>query len=99
MTYHGNIFVGNLHPFPNTGGNSKILKITPSGQLEDRITDLNMVLGLVIDKNDRTYVLEMTAGAPFPTPGLGRIIRVDPGGNRTVIASGLNLPTAMTMGP
>ena len=99
MTYHGNIFVGNLHPFPNTGGNSKILKITPSGQLKDWITDLNMVLGVVMDQNARTYVLEMTVGAPFPTPGLGRILRIDPGGNRTVIASGLNLPTGMTMGP
>lgn len=99
MAFHGNFFVGNLHPFPNTGGNSKILKITPSGQLTDWITDLNMVLGVVIDKNARTYVLEMTAGAPYPTPGLGRILRIDPGGNRTVIATGLNLPTGMTMGP
>ena len=99
MAFHGNFYVGNLHPFPNTGGNSKILKITPSGQLTDWITDLNMVLGVVIDKNSRVFVLEMTAGAPYPTPGLGRILRVDPGGNRTVIASGLSLPTAMTMGP
>ena len=99
MAFHGNFYVGNLHPFPNTGGNSKILKITPSGQLTDWITDLNMVLGVVIDKNSRVFVLEMTAGAPYPTPGLGRILRIDPGGNRTVIASGLSLPTAMTMGP
>lgn len=99
MAFHGNFYVGNLHPFPNTGGNSKILKITPSGQLTDWATDLNMVLGVVIDKNSRIYVLEMTAGAPYPTPGLGRIIRIDPGGNRTVIATGLNLPTGMTMGP
>jgi len=99
MAYHGNLFVGNLHPFPNPGGASKILKITPSGQLKDWITDLNMVVGLVIDKNDRTYVLEITAGAPYPTPGLGRIVRIDPGGSRTVIASGLSLPTGMTMGP
>jgi len=99
MAYHGNFFVGNLHPFPNPGGASKILKITPSGQLKDWITDLNMVVGLVIDKNDRTYVLEITAGAPYPTPGLGRIVRIDPGGSRTVIATGLSLPTGMTMGP
>jgi DNA-binding beta-propeller fold protein YncE len=99
IAYHGNFFVGNLHPFPNTGGLSKILKITPAGTLKDWITDLNMVLGLVIDKNDRTYVLEMTAGSPFPSPGLGRVLRIDPGGKRTVIASGLNLPTGMTMGP
>jgi hypothetical protein len=57
------------------------------------------VLGIVIDKGNQAYILENTVGAPFPTPGLGRVIRVDPGGNRTIIATGLNLPTAMTMGP
>ena len=45
------------------------------------------------------YVLENTVGAPFPTPGLGRILRIDPSGSQTVIASGLSLPTGMTMGP
>ena len=34
-----------------------------------------------------------------PTPNLGKIIRVDKLGNRQVIASGLNFPTAMTFGP
>lgn len=99
IAYHGNFFVGNLHPFPIPGGASKILKIAPDGTLKDWIIDLNTVLGIVIDNNNRTYVLEMTVGAPFPTPGLGRIIRIDPGGNRSVIATGLNLPTGMTMGP
>ena len=99
IAYHGNFFVGNLHPFPNTGGLSKILKITPDGTVKEWATGLNMVLGIVIDKNNRTYVLENTAGAPFPTPGLGRIIRIDANGHKTTIAQGLNVPTAMTMGP
>lgn len=99
MTYKGNFFIGNLHPFPNPGGASNIYKVTPDGSIKVWAKDLNMVLGVVIDKHDRMYVLEMTAGAPFPAPGLGRVIRIDPGGNRTVIATGLSLPTAMTMGP
>ena len=53
----------------------------------------------MIDKTNRMYVLENTVGAPFPTPGLGRIIRVDPNREKTVIATGLSLPTGMTMGP
>lgn len=99
LTYKGNFFVGNLYRFPNPGGASTIHKITPDGSLKVWATDLNMVLGLVVDKNDRMYVLEMTAGAPYPTPGMGRILRIDPGGKRTVIATGLSLPTGMTMGP
>jgi sugar lactone lactonase YvrE len=45
------------------------------------------------------YVLEMTVGAPLPTPNMGRVIQIDLSGHKTVIASGLSLPTGMTMGP
>lgn len=99
LTYHGNFYMGNLHPFPIPGGASNIYKINPGGQIKIVASDLNTVLGLVIDQQDRMYVLEMTAGAPFPSPGMGRIVRVDPSGTQTVIATGLSLPTGMTMGP
>jgi len=45
------------------------------------------------------YVLENTTNNPFPTPNTGDIIRVDPSGERQVIVSELNLPTAITFGP
>ena len=99
IAYHGNFFIGNLDQFPIEGGASQILKMTPDATTKAWETGLNTVLGLVFDNKDRMYVLEMTVGAPFPTPGLGRIVRIDPGGSRTVIATGLNLPTGMAMGP
>jgi hypothetical protein len=99
IAYRGNFYVGNLHVFPIAGGASAIYKITPSGEIKVDVSGLNTVLGLAFDQRDRIYVLEMTAGAPFPTPGKGRILRVDPSGNTTIIASGLSLPTGMTMGP
>jgi hypothetical protein len=99
LAYHGNFYVGNLHPFPIPGGASQVIKINPAGQMKQDVSGLNTVLGLVIDSRDRMYVLEMTAGAPYPTPGLGRILRVEPNGKKTVIATGLSLPTGMTMGP
>lgn len=99
LAYHGNFYMGNLHPFPIPGGASNIYKITPDGTIKIVASGLNTVLGLVIDQQNRMYVLEMTAGAPFPTPGLGRIVRVDPSGTQTVIATGLSVPTGMTMGP
>lgn len=101
VAYHGNFYVSNLHPFPITGGASSIYKITPDGTIKIVATGFNSVLGLVIDQQNRMYVLENTAGPTFPTfptPGYGRIVRVDPSGNKTVIVSGLNLPTGMTMG-
>lgn len=99
MDYKGNFFVGNLHTFPIEEGSSKILKINPAGEIKTWATGFTTILGVVVDNRDRMYVLENTVGAPFPTPGLGRIVRVDPGGQKTTIVSGLNLPTGMTMGP
>jgi hypothetical protein len=101
LAYHGNFFLGNLHPYPIVDGSSKILKITPSGELKDWATGLTTVLGLVFDQRDRMYVLENTVSSPngFPAPGHGQIVRIDPSGNRETIATGLSLPTGMTMGP
>ena len=97
VAFHGNFYVGNLSTFP-ISGDSKILKITPSGYVTPVAWGLSAVVGVAFDNRDRMYVLELTAGAPGPTPGLGDIIRIDPSGKQTIILSGLHLPTAITMG-
>ncbi len=99
VAYHGNFFVGNLNTFPIVEGSSKILKITPSGQVKVVVEGLTTVLGVAFDRWGRMYVLENTTGNPFPTPGTGRVVRVGEGGELDVVASGLFLPTAMTFGP
>ena len=46
------------------------------------------------------YVLENATGNMFPTPFTGRVLRVDVDtGDKDVIADGLFLPTAITVGP
>jgi sugar lactone lactonase YvrE len=57
------------------------------------------ILGLAFDSGGRLYVLENTTGNPFPTPGTGKILRVNGKNDYTEIATGLMLPTAMTFGP
>ena len=45
---------------------------------------------------------EQRCGPGFPGPGelgTGQVVRIDPSGARTVIATGLSFPTAMTLGP
>ncbi|HKO28738.1 MAG TPA: hypothetical protein VJU80_14865 [Solirubrobacteraceae bacterium] len=44
-------------------------------------------------------LLETSNQAGNPTPGTGDIVRIDPSGARTTIASGLTFPTGMTIGP
>jgi hypothetical protein len=45
------------------------------------------------------FLENTTGGNPFPTPGTGKILRLNAAGTTTEIASGLNLPTGMTFGP
>jgi len=99
VSFHGNFFVGNLGTFPVTPGSSRILKITPSGQLQPWVSGLTMVLGSAWDSRDRLYVLESSTVPGDPTPFTGRIRRIDPSGEVTTIADGLFLPAGMTMGP
>jgi hypothetical protein len=99
IAFHGNFYVGNLNLFPIVDGSSKVLKITPSGQLKVVVEGLTTVLGVAFDHESRMYILENTTGNPFPTPFTGKILRVNHSGAVETIASGLSLPTAMTFGP
>lgn len=99
IAQHGVFYVGNLNTFPIQTGSSKILKITPSGQIDTVVWDLTTVLGVAFDNRARMYVLEMTVGAPFPTPGTGQIVRITGFGKKELIADGLVLPTGLTIGP
>lgn len=99
VSYHGNFFVGNLNTFPVVPGSSKILKINPGGQVETWVTGVTAVLGNVSDDHGRLYVLESMTAPGDPTPATGRVLRVDPSGDITVIAENLFFPTGMTLGP
>ena len=99
VSYHGNFYVGNLNTFPVVPGSSKILKINPGGQVHTSVTGLTAVLGNVWDGRGRLYVLEAMTAAGAPTPPTGRVLRIDPNGSVTVIATDLFFPTAMTLGP
>jgi hypothetical protein len=101
IAYDGhNFFVSNLDTFPIKDGSSKIMKITPSGNITTVYIDFTTVLGLAFDSKGRLYVLENTTGGnPFPTPGTGKVVRVDGKNKITEIATGLAVPTGMTFGP
>ena len=96
--HQGNFYVGNLNVFPITGSSS-VYKVTLSGEISEVATGFSTILGIDFDKAGGMYVLENTTGNPFPTPGTGDVIRIDPSGARRAIVTGLNLPTAMMFGP
>jgi hypothetical protein len=105
IAYKGNFFVGNLGTFDVVPGSEVVLKVTPSGEVQRWASGLTTVLGLAFDNHDRLYALESIPvagfpGAPLGNPfGAGRVVRIDPNGTQTVVATGLSVPTAMTFGP
>jgi len=102
LAYKGTFFAGNLGTFPVTPGTESLFKVTPSGQIKTWATGLTTVLGLVAGPRDRLYALESMTAPGFPGPGelgTGQVVRVDPSGAQTVIATGLSFPTAVTLGP
>jgi hypothetical protein len=92
-------YVGNLNTFPISTGSSKIIHIEKGGgYVHPVVWGLTTVVGVAFH-NNHMYVLENTVGEQFPTPGHGDIVRVSASGQKTVVVSGLALPTAMTFGP
>jgi hypothetical protein len=98
VAYHGSFYVGNLNTFPITPGSSKVLKITPSGEVKTVATGFTTVLGVAFDHEGYMYVLETSTVAGLPAPFTGKIVRVTDEGVEE-IATGLFFPTAMTFGP
>lgn len=104
LAYKGNFYVGELGLFP-IHSTSSVYKITPDGTMKKIATGFSAITGLVLDKYSNIYVLELTPGSPigtfgtFPTPGAGRIRKINANGTVETIISGLKLPTGMTMGP
>lgn len=101
----GFFYVGNLTTVPYPVGAAKILKISQDGQsLSTYATGFTTLLGLTFDASGNLYVLESSIGngqPPFFFPNTGRIMRIANGdvNNVTEVTSGLNFPTAMTLGP
>lgn len=98
-------YVGNLNTFPIVAGSSKVYEISKNGQIRAVAEGLSAITGVAFDSQRRMYVLEMSTSDGGPNPGDGKVVRMNhPDGgphdsDQTVIASGLNFPTAMTFGP
>ena len=58
---------------------------------------MTTVVATVLKGSD-LYVLELSAAPGFPTPGAGTVVRMR-GTTITNVATGLTVPTGMTLGP
>jgi len=109
---NGSFYVGNLNLFPIDPQWARVLTIS-SGVVEGLAPGFDQPLGwhIVNSKAGFTtvvavdfgpdgllYVLELSAGAGFPAPGLGKVVRIKHSGAIEDVVTGLNVPTGMTFG-
>jgi hypothetical protein len=100
LKYHdGNFYVGNLGTFPIVDGTQSIYKVTPEGVVSVFATGFTTVLGIDFDRDGNMYVLESARMHSPESPGSGRVIRVTPLNERSVVVAGLINPTALVIGP
>jgi len=103
IAHHGTFYVSNLTTFPLVPGDATVFHLTPSGRIANTFGHLTGVLGLTFDAQGRLYALEMTVcptDSPCdPTPFTGTVVRVGRDGSTQTIASGLMLPSGLTIGP
>ena len=101
----GALYVGELGGAPSDAGSSRIYRVVPGHAATVYARGLTAVGALAFDRQGRLLVLEidrrglsdpaLNSGAPVS----GAIIRIAPGGRRTVIAaSGLEFATGLAVG-
>jgi hypothetical protein len=100
LARHGGYFyISNLGPFPIVDGSERVWRVLSNPTRLQVVARGTTILGIAFDSHDALYLLQTSSGAPEPTPGMGSIVRIRPGGGPHTIVSGLTLPTAMTFGP
>jgi hypothetical protein len=57
------------------------------------------IVSLKFGPDGLLYALELSDGPGFPTPGLGKVVRVKRSGDIEEVITGLSVPTGMTFGP
>lgn len=117
-TANGNIYVGNLGPFPIDPQQDRILTLSKETSFVDttpglatRPAELNKfrlaasragfttILSLKVGPDGLLYALEFSDAPGYPTPGKGKVVRLNADGTVQEVVVGLVVPTGMTFGP
>jgi uncharacterized cupredoxin-like copper-binding protein/glucose/arabinose dehydrogenase len=100
---NGGVYVGFLTPAPYGDGASKVVEVMPDGKVTDVWTGLTMVTAVATAPDGTLYAAEMATGntskPPYVAPETGRIVRRT--GEKTLeeVATHVNYPVALAVGP
>ncbi len=110
---NGNFYVGNLNLFPIDPQWARILTIsnggyqdpfvpgfdTPGYHIVNSTAGFTTVVAVDFGPDGLLYALELSDAAGYPTPGMGKVVRVKRSGEIEDVVTGLVVPTGMTFGP
>jgi sugar lactone lactonase YvrE len=94
----GRLYVADFSAGPHAPGSGAIWAADRSGKLTPAAAGLTMPIDVGFDATGALYVLEFSDGKRPAQPyaaGLGRLLRIERDGTRTVVLERLNYPTAM----
>ena len=98
----GSIYIGQMTMEPFAAGSASVIRLGADGNPETVWTGLTMVSGLTIDDQGTLYAAEFSGGrdrAPYFVPGTGRIVRQTGPDSLEEVATLLNFPTSISVGP
>ena len=94
-----NVYVGQLTGFPFPAGAANVYGIRPDGSTFVYASGFTNIVDMAWGRNGSLYVLEISAAGLTSGDTTGALIRVDPNGDRTTVAStGLESPTSVAIG-
>ncbi len=110
---NGTFYVGNLNLFPIDPQWARILTISNGGYKDPEVPGFDTaglhivnskagfttVVAIDIGPDGLMYALELSDMAGYPTPGQGKVVRVNRDGTLEDVVTGLVVPTGMTFGP
>jgi hypothetical protein len=104
----GALYVGLLTSGPFWQGTAAVLRIESDGSaITPHVTGLTAVVDTAFDAGGALYILEVASGLAFPPPpgppnvglGVGRLLRMCPGGTPEVLLPGLTFSSGVAVGP
>src|SRR3984957_502484 len=111
---NGSFYVGNLNLFPIDPQWARVLTISWGGgdevdvapgfqthgyRIVNSKAGFTTVVAVDFGPDGLLYALELSDAAGFPTPGDGKVVRVNRNGDIEEMVTGLNVPGGMTFGP
>jgi hypothetical protein len=94
----GAYYVGQLTGVPFPAGAANIFRVVPGEAPQVWLSGFKAIMGIAFDRDGHLYVVEHAGGPAFFPPNSGRLVRVATDGTRSIVASGLNRPTAVAIG-